>query len=161
MNTIVGNQMELRSERDLHYKVVDCIRKHFPQMQIVAGLGELQDTVMKRSDAYKKGYTGGQPDLLILNQTHCWSGFAIELKNPTGNWTLSHKQEVYLENLNSIRYKTLVSDNYDEILIELANYYRDMYKETRHLCPHCNKVFKFHKAFKKHLRTKHESYLKV
>ena len=161
MNTIVGNQIELRSEKDPHYKVVACIRKNFPQMQIVAGLGELQDTVIKRSDAYEKGCTGGQPDLLILNQTHCWSGFAIEFKNPTGYWTLSHKQEVYLENLSFIRYQTLVRDNYDEILIELANYYKEMCKETRHLCPYCNKVFKFQNASQKHLRTKHESYSKV
>ena len=89
---------------------------------------------------------GGQPDILILNQTDQWSRFAIELKSPSGNATLSNKQESYLENLEAIRYKTFVSNSYDEILIELTNYYRDMLKDPRHLCPHCNKVFKFQKS---------------
>ena len=151
----MNNIIELRTEKDIHYKVVDCIRKYFPRMQIIAGLGELQDTTMKRCDAYRKGYVGGQPDVIILNQTDQWSGFAIELKSPSGMWTLSNKQETYLENLEAIRYKTLISNNYDEILIELTNYYRDMLKDPRHLCPHCNKVFKFQKALNKHLRTKH------
>ena len=50
MNQTVGNQLQLLTERDLHYKVVDMIRKKFPDMVVIAGLGELQDTVCKRSD---------------------------------------------------------------------------------------------------------------
>ena len=49
------NQIQLLSERDLHYKVIDCFRKHFPEFQLIAGLGELQYTTIKRTDAYKKG----------------------------------------------------------------------------------------------------------
>ena len=63
MNQTVGNQLQLLTERDLHYKVVDMIRKKFPDMIVIAGLGELQDTVCMRSDAYLEGYVGGQPDL--------------------------------------------------------------------------------------------------
>ena len=59
MTEIVHNQIKLLSEKDLHYKVVDCIRKHFPEMRVVAGLGELQDSTFKRSDAYKKATLGG------------------------------------------------------------------------------------------------------
>jgi hypothetical protein len=62
------NQIQVLSERDLHYKVVDCIRKHFPEFKVIAGLGELQDTTIKRADAYKKGYTGGQPDIIIFSK---------------------------------------------------------------------------------------------
>ncbi len=148
-------QISVLSERDLHYKVVDCIRKHFPELQIVAGLGELQDTTIKRTDAYKKGYIGGQPDILILNQTCQYNGFAIELKSPTGNWRLSDKQDDYLDKLSSIKYKILVSDDYDRIVIELTNYYRDLHRIDRFQCKHCLKVFKFQKALNKHTRVKH------
>jgi hypothetical protein len=149
------NQIQLISERDLHYKAIDCIRKHFPEFQVVAGLGELQDTTPKRTDAYKKGYAGGQPDLIILNQTCCFNGFAIELKTPSGNWRLNDKQEQYLDRLAHIGYKTLVSDDYDEILIELTRYYRDICKSRRYQCPDCFKSFKFQNALQKHRHAKH------
>ena len=66
------------NETDLHYKVVDLIRKYYPDSILVAGLGENQDTDVKRLDSYKKGYTRGQPDLIttkiirasVLNSNH-------------------------------------------------------------------------------------------
>ena len=157
MTPLVGKQVKLLNEKDLHYKVVDCIRNRFPHMRIVAGLGELQDTVPKRSDAYKKGYIGGQPDLMVLNRTKDFDGFAIELKNPNGKWKLSDKQEDYLENLAMIKFKTLVSDDYDEIVVELTRYY----EQIKYPCPHCSKVFNSPKTIRGHLKTMHESHLKV
>ena len=151
----MSKQISIETERDLHYKVIDLIRNKFQDLQVVAGLGELQDTVFKRCDAYKKGYVGGQPDILILNQTPYASGFAIELKTPTGNWTLAAKQKSYLERLAMLRYKTLVSDDYDEVLIALTRYHQDTYKESRFQCEHCLKLFKFNKALTKHMRQKH------
>ena len=59
--------LSLRNETDLHYKVVDAIRRFYPHAIIAPGLGELQDSVDKRRDGYFKGYSGGQPDILILN----------------------------------------------------------------------------------------------
>ena len=75
-------QMSLMCETDLHYKVINFIRKFFAEAVIVPGLGELQDTDAKRIDAWKKGYKSGQPDILILNRTRNASGLAIELKTP-------------------------------------------------------------------------------
>ena len=43
------------NETDLHYKVVDLIRRYYPDSILVAGLGENQDTEDKRLDSYKKG----------------------------------------------------------------------------------------------------------
>ena len=100
--------------------------------------------------------SGGNPIFLILNQTCHYSGFALELKSPTGQWKLSGKQDEYLKRLEGIKYKTMVSDDYDEIVIAISNYYNDMHKEEDHNCPYCHKVFKFQKALKKHLRIKHE-----
>ena len=47
------------NETDLHYKVVDLIRRYHPDTILVAGLGENQDTEDKRLDSYKKGNMRG------------------------------------------------------------------------------------------------------
>ncbi|CAB3980251.1 Hypothetical predicted protein [Paramuricea clavata] len=74
------NQMILINETDLHHTVVSYIRNNHPKAVIVPGLGEYQDTVSKRCDAWKKGYKGGQPDLIIENPMGKYTGFAIEFK---------------------------------------------------------------------------------
>ena len=55
------------NETDLHYKVVDLIRRYYPNSILVAGLGENQDTEDKKLDSYKKEYMRGQPDLMVLD----------------------------------------------------------------------------------------------
>ena len=102
------------------------------------GLGELQDTVQKRSISYYKGYLGGQPDLLILNNHKDYRGFAIELKTPKGNGLTSDKQQHYLDALQHAGFKTLVSNDYDEIVVELTRYFEGV----RFKCTHCAKAFK-------------------
>ena len=64
--SLYGKQLKLLNEIDLHYAVVRYIRRFHLDALIVAGLGEYQDTVQRRCDAYRKGYVGGQPDLIIL-----------------------------------------------------------------------------------------------
>ena len=100
------------SENDLHKRVVRYIRKNYPNVLIDAGLGELQITSDDRIDAWEKGYTAGKPDLLIFNHSGPWKGFAIEFKNPWGYGELSEKQEMYLQKLRNIGWKTLVSCSY-------------------------------------------------
>jgi sulfur relay (sulfurtransferase) DsrC/TusE family protein len=46
-----GEQLRLMDETDLHYKVVQFIRRFFEEAIVIAGLGELQDT----SDALTRG----------------------------------------------------------------------------------------------------------
>ena len=75
------------NETTLHYKVVDLIRKYYPDTILVAGLGENQDTEDKRLDPYKKGYTRGQPDLMVLNYHKDYKGLCIEFKS--ASYTLS------------------------------------------------------------------------
>ena len=136
--SVVTNQINLICEQDLHFKVVDLIRCKFPEMILIPSLGEFQDTTQKRSIGYKSGYLGGQPDLIILNKTKNHDGFAIELKPPKGDGKLSDNQVKYLNNLSTnLKYKTLVSNDYDEIIIELSNYYNNM----KYPCKHCSKVF--------------------
>ena len=79
--SLYGKQLKLLNETDLHYAVVRYIRKYHPDALIVAGLGEYQDTVQRRSDAYRKGYIGGQPDLIITNPMNGYNGFAMSLRH--------------------------------------------------------------------------------
>ena len=96
-----NKQISLMNEQDLHYKVVDLIRSKFPDMLIIPGLGELQDTTVKRSVGYKSGYISGQPDLLILNKTKDYECFAIELKTPTGKGLIRDNHRKYCNILSS------------------------------------------------------------
>jgi hypothetical protein len=148
---LVGRQMSLMNENDLHYKVMDCIRKQFPELLVIPGLGEMQATPQQRSDGWKKGYVGGQPDLLILNRTSQHDGFAIELKTPVRNGRLNDKQAEYLWDLEKLRFKTLVSNDYDTVVIELANYCADL----RFPCQFCSKVFKSRGSLAGHVRCLH------
>ena len=148
---LLCQQIKLLNETDLHYKVMDCIRAQFPEFHVIPGLGEMQTTTQQRIDGWKKGYLGGQPDLLILNRTTQYNGFAIELKTPKGDGQLSNKQTDYLEQLENLRYKTLVSNNYDVIVIELTKYYCDL----RFPCKYCSKFFKSKATLHGHLNCFH------
>ena len=141
----------LRNESDLHYKVVDFIRRFFPHALLSAGLGELQDTSSKRMDAWKKGYQSGTPDILIHNYHARYNGFAIELKNPRGTGRLSEKQFDCLAQFQTAKFQTLVSDDYDRIILEIVNYFANV----RLCCPHCKKRFKTQETLENHLRCFH------
>jgi len=115
-------QMSLMCEKDLHYKVVDFIRKFFPESVLVPGLGELQDTEPKRLDAWSKGYKAGQPDILLLNRTRKTSGLAVELKTPLCQRSPSPQQQAFLEALRKQKYETLLSNCYDDIVVKIIEY---------------------------------------
>ena len=94
-------QFEIKSEYDLHCKVVKFIRKKYPNVMIIPCMGELQDTATKRICAYNRGYRSGAPDLLILHANDEYNGMAIEFKNPQGTGRLSTKQEDFLNDLHN------------------------------------------------------------
>jgi prophage antirepressor-like protein len=130
-----ASQMCLWNEFDLHAKVVDFIRKYHSEAIICAGLGENQVTEKMRIDSWRKGYQKGQPDLLILNKHKKYTGFALELKSPTGWGVLSPDQQKYLQGLREAGYLTLVSNDYDEIVVKVGEYFRDI----RIYCTHCGR----------------------
>jgi len=115
-------QVSLKCEYDLHSKVVDFCRTFFPEAILVAGLGELQDTPQKRIESWRKGYTKGQCDLMILNRSARHSGLAIEFKSPTGLGVLSPKQASFMDRLAKERFATLVSDYYDAIIVRIVEF---------------------------------------
>ena len=115
----------IRNETDLHYKLVDYVRRFYPQAITIGGLGELQDTEAKRIDAKRKGYTAGQPDLLIMNSNRLFKAFAIEFKHPGGFGELRENQRAFLERLQQEGCKTMVSSDYDEIVRAVSAYFAD------------------------------------
>jgi len=144
-------QLKIYSESDLHRKVVHFLRHYHPAHLLVPGLGELQDTMQRRCQSYHKGYRGGQPDLLILNHHKTYRGFAIEFKTPKGDGAVTEKQQFFLEALEQNGFKTLVSNDYDEIIVELTQYFQDV----RYKCTHCPKAFKTVKTQESHERCMH------
>jgi hypothetical protein len=114
--------MILLNETDLHYAVVSYIRDNHPEAVIVPGLGEYQDTSSRRCDAWRKGYKGGQPDLIIENPMGKYKGFAIELKSPKGTGMASENQEVWLKKLRGIGYATMISDDILKACIRINRY---------------------------------------
>ena len=81
--------MNIATEKQLHNQVVSWIRRFHPELVIVPGLGELQKTDEARMEAWAKGYTKGQADLLILHINVDFAGLCFEFKSPLGSGTLS------------------------------------------------------------------------
>ena len=136
-NGLEGTQLAgLKSECSLHNRVVKFIPVQLPIALITPGLGELQNTPRTRGHAWRSGYAGGQPDLLILNSHKKYLGFAIEFKHPLGGGVLAQNQKTRLEAYAQAGFKTMVSCDYDAIVAELMRYFADV----RVCCMHCSKT---------------------
>ena len=125
------------NETDLHYKVVDLIRKYHPDTILVAALGENQDTDDKRLDSYKKGYMRGQPDLMVLNYHKDYKGLCIEFKSPTNNYHVSEAQLEMKKKYVKNGYAFVLSNDYDKISKNIHDYM----KGIRVPCKYCSKHF--------------------
>ena len=60
---------------------------------------------------------------LVLNQHHEFRGLAIELKTPSGKGVLSNNQATFLDALQANNFKIIVSNNYEELIILLHEYF--------------------------------------
>ena len=149
---MVENQISLMNERDLHFKVIDFVRKYYPHALLYAGLGELQDTSNKRIYAYRSGYISGQSDIIINNLHKTYNGLTIELKTPNGKGKLSDKQYSFL-NMSKINgHQILISNDYDQIIKVIIEYMQD----TRLLCVYCNRKFKNIHSLRSHHKVIHK-----
>ena len=128
---------KIENETDLHVKVVSFLEKRYPHSLLTVTLGENQDTVHKRIDSFKKGYIRGSPDLIIINLHKRYSGFCIEFKSPKGNGILSPDQSMMLRQYQNNGFKTLVSNDYDQIIEQVIDYFRDV----RIKCSYCPRRF--------------------
>ena len=124
---------KIENGMDLHIKVGSFLEKRYPHSLLVPSLGENQDLPYKRINSYKKDYLHGSPDLIINNLHKHYTGFAIEFKNPNGKGILSSDQSMMLRQYQNNGFKTLVSNDYDHIIEQLIEYFRDV----RMMCSHC------------------------
>jgi prophage antirepressor-like protein len=122
-NTQTRNQqVQLINETDLHYKIVEFIRKRYPDVPLIAGLGELQDSSEKRIDAWRKGYTKGQPDLMLPIRSGRKNGLALELKSPGWQAEASEHQKAFLRKLEEQGWQIKISNCYEDLLFEVRDY---------------------------------------
>ena len=139
------------NETDLHYKVVDLIRRYYPDTILVAGLGENQDTEDKRLDSYKKGYMRGQPDLIVLDYHKDYKGLCIEFKSPTNNYHVSEAQLEMKKKYVNNGYAFILSNDYDNISKNIHDYM----KGIRVPCKYCIKQFLNKDTLKMHYKIIH------
>jgi prophage antirepressor-like protein len=141
------NQLTYRMENeyDLHTKVVNYVKKLYPQIILIAGLGELQDTKRKRINSWRKGYQKGQPDIIINNYHITYNRFCIEFKTPKGNGVVSPHQAELFKRYEENNYKVLVSNDYDVITREIMEYCAGV----RILC-RCKRGFKTMETLQRH-----------
>ena len=125
------------NELDLHIKVVSFLKKRYPNSIFTATLGESQDTSKKRIVSHQKGYLHGSPDLIINNLHKLYTGLAVEFKNPKGIAVLSYDQSKMLRHYESNGSKTIVSNDYDHVIEQLIEYFKDV----RIKCSYCPRNF--------------------
>ena len=142
----------IQTEFDLHKKVVNFIKNHYPKALLNATLGENQINSEMRLRSYNLGYQKGSPDLIIQNLHKVYSGFAIEFKTPRGYGELSEHQNVMLQEYTNNGFKVLVSNDYDEIIKEIIHYFDGV----RIKCHLCSNLFKSHKTLQNHKKFFHK-----
>ena len=143
---------KIESETDLHVKVVLFLKKRYPHSLFTVTSGENQDTVYKRIDSFKKGYLHGSPDLIINNLHKHYTGFAIEFNSPNGKGVLSPDQSMMLRQYQNNGFKTLVSNDYDHIIKQIFEYFRDV----RILCSYHPRRFVSSQSLKNHIKIFHK-----
>jgi prophage antirepressor-like protein len=121
-----------KGENKLHYDVIKHIKDKYPVVVILAGLGEYQDREFNRIDACFKGFNGGQPDIILLRKlsNDFIDVIAIELKNHNGSNSLSEKQVRFIQRLEKCKVETLVSNDYDNVIVWLHDHYREIGQKT-------------------------------
>ena len=144
-------QICLKNELDLHSKVVAFIRRFYPNIIIVAGLGENQDTSDKRITSWKQGYMKGQPDIIIQNLHKYFNGFCIEFKTPLGSGITSIGKKTMLEKYGDNNYKCMISNDYDLIIKEIIEYARNI----RIIC-YCKRKFNSKETLQNHVKKFHK-----
>lgn len=120
------NSIVITNEKELHEKVVEWVRSHYPNLIIVSPNTIAQDTEDKRLEAYKHGYVKGSPDVLLLHKTNKYAGLVIEFKHPvTKKVKVSDAQLKVLNELNREGYLVVVSNSYEDIIFGIYKYMKN------------------------------------
>ena len=143
---------KIENEMDLHVKVVSFLKKRYPHSLFTVTLFENQDIVHKRINSFKKGYLRGSPDLIINNLHKHYTGFCIKFKSPKGNGVLSPDQSMILLQYQKNGFKTLVSNDYDHIIKQVIEYFRDVGIK----CSYCPRRFISSQSLRNHIKGFHK-----
>jgi len=144
------NQLVVMNEADLHCRLVVELRKTWPSALLVPGIGELPESGARRLEAWKMGYTRGQPDLMILNPSGEYHGLAVEFKHPGFEAAPTKDQLAFHSRLRSSGWKVLVCNDFSMALREIEKYLR----ECKVPCECCGRLFADQKRVDAHLARK-------
>ena len=86
---------------------------------------------------------------LIINSLH---NIAVEFKNQKGISVLSYDQSKMVRQYENNGFKTLVSSDYDHIIEQLTEYFKDV----RIKCPYCPRKFISFWSIKNHIKSIHK-----
>jgi prophage antirepressor-like protein len=143
----------IETEFDIHKQVVNFLKVKYPYILLSIQNGELQnDTYSKRIKSYETGYEAGSFDIIINNLNKNYNGFAIEIKSPNGKGVISDKQLIMQKKYEMNNFKTLISNNYNEILFQIIEYMNN----TRIKCLHCKRKFKNENTLNNHYKYFHK-----
>ena len=126
-----NHQLHVFNESDLHYKLVEFMRSMYPGNLIIAGLGENQITPSMRLDSWKKGYTKGQPDIMIPIRSGRKVGLALELKSPGWQGEASENQKIFLDKLEAEGWQVCISNCYEDLLFVVRDYMEKANKKRK------------------------------
>ena len=71
------------------------------------------------------------------------------MKSPKGNGILSNDQSIMLRQYQNNGFKILVSNDYDQIIEQIIEYFRDV----RILCSHCPRRFIGFQSLSNHIKS--------
>ena len=148
------NQIKILNENDLHCSIVKFLRNEYNDIALfTASLGENQINDNLRIESYKKGYTKGAADLIILNPNQYYNSFVIEFKNPNNNYNVSENQKSFLQKSLLNNQKVLLSNNYSHIIKEIIYYFLSV----RLSCLYCKRKFKTSSTLETHIKYIHRN----
>lgn len=143
----------IHNEFDLHTQIINFLKVQYPTILLTVCNPELSnDTYEKRKKCFLLGYQSGTFDILINNLHKNYSGFAIELKSPTGLGVISDNQIQMEQKYKNNNFKTLISNDYNKIIFEIIQYMND----ARILCIHCKRRFKNIDSLNNHFKYFHK-----
>ena len=98
------------------------------------------------------GFCRGMPDLIIYELNLYFNGLTIEIKSPKGTGIVSQCQTDVNIQLSNREYLPIISDDYDDIILEINHYLSN----RRLKCCHCNIKCKSTENLKTHILNIHK-----
>lgn len=129
--------IKIETETELHHKVVDNIKRFYPDALLIAQFPENQDTAENRIDSFRKGYLKGNPDLIIGDCHINYRGLCFEFKGPTDKYQISEEQRKMKVKYQKNGHKFVISNDYDEMCETLISYMNN----TSIPCEFCQRKF--------------------